>query len=267
MKGIITYPETYNSSSSAYKTFEINNELWIYGGFNTECCYSSFFSPLKDNGQMVSATTAHGDIFTLQRIIKDKYPYLLPIRYFEDCINIDATINTSWRYYSGSNTGYDIFVNKYDKLGRTCPDYQLPVIDTTTGTQTFQITDIAYTILKDSISLTKVSIKDSVINKVYPKCAGIATEVQTVSNEDISNTKSITISPNPVSSLLTITGLDATKIYYVSVTDIEGRENVSFKIASLLRYSTNISALNTGVYFIRITREKGESKEFKFMKQ
>jgi hypothetical protein len=83
-----------------------------------------------------------------------------------------------------------------------------------------------------------------------------------LSNEDF-DSNSISIYPNPTSSVLNISNTNNFEIKNISVTDINGRV-VKNQTSSLTRI--NVSDLNAGVYFVTIEAAEGKTTK-KFIKQ
>jgi hypothetical protein len=83
-----------------------------------------------------------------------------------------------------------------------------------------------------------------------------------LSNEDFES-NSISIYPNPTSSILNISNTNNFEIKNISVVDINGRvvKNQSGALTEI-----NVSDLNTGVYFVTIETNEGKATK-KFMKQ
>jgi hypothetical protein len=75
-----------------------------------------------------------------------------------------------------------------------------------------------------------------------------------------------TIYPNPANSVLYIRSEDGLGKSNIKITDILGKAILETKNENLYNASINIEQLNSGVYFISITSEKGQSVK-KFVKQ
>jgi photosystem II stability/assembly factor-like uncharacterized protein len=83
-----------------------------------------------------------------------------------------------------------------------------------------------------------------------------------VSSQSYNNLFSI--SPNPTSDVLSLKGLN---INQVAVTDILGKVVINNTYLSLSDVTLNLSDLNSGVYFVKITNNEGTSSTSKVVKQ
>lgn len=75
-----------------------------------------------------------------------------------------------------------------------------------------------------------------------------------------------TIYPNPASSILTIKSESGLGRSTISITDVLGKTILETKNDNLYNHTLNIEALSSGVYFLNIRSEKGQSVK-KFVKQ
>ncbi len=77
----------------------------------------------------------------------------------------------------------------------------------------------------------------------------------------------INVSPNPAKDVLTIQGLHTNMQYEIRILNKEAIQKSSFKILSSTNYKTDISALQSGIYFLEIKDNEGKINSLKFVKE
>jgi len=85
-----------------------------------------------------------------------------------------------------------------------------------------------------------------------------------LANVDFQSTKSFTASPNPTTGLLELSGKN---ISNVIVYDILGKQVSATNYSALNNVSLNLSALNNGVYMVKVTNNTGNTSTIKVVKQ
>lgn len=85
---------------------------------------------------------------------------------------------------------------------------------------------------------------------------------------DVGNfdTESIKIFPNPATDVITISGLNESKITHLSVTDVTGMKVIEQKIISSAIYKLNLNnySLSAGMYFLNINTENSSYQKILF---
>jgi uncharacterized protein YxjI len=85
----------------------------------------------------------------------------------------------------------------------------------------------------------------------------VTTTVSQLGTNDYSN-HSITLYPNPVQSVFTIKGHDLQKVQNVVIYNVAGQQVLA--VANpVADQQIDISGLNAGTYFVKVTYEKGKS--------
>jgi uncharacterized delta-60 repeat protein len=79
--------------------------------------------------------------------------------------------------------------------------------------------------------------------------------------------QTITITPNPATNFITISGLDATKKYEVRILNKEGKEVAKKMASSCSNFKFDIVNLYIGIYFIEAKDSEGNTSSLKFVKQ
>lgn len=157
-----------------------------------------------------------------------------------------------------SATGYDILVYKFDSLGRTCPEYAIPTIDTTMHKTTLKITDKSYKVIGDEIIIKDSTLVVTDVTAQTIACTGTAPdESRIISKAAAPSAKSInyfTIYPNPAKDILHITGLkDAAKLTIINTLGVV----VKIIAVHTADGTINIKDLPAGKYYLQVQGSSG----------
>lgn len=110
---------------------------------------------------------------------------------------------------------------------------------------------------------TRTSTDDVTLGFVFNKCEAISTGLINTTVA-LNNVK---IYPNPTSNIVNIDFNDAAKSHEVTVTDITGKLIAVYHNIADANFTMNKADLGTGLLFVTVSNNKGESKTFKLVVQ
>lgn len=227
---------------AAYQLIFPGNTLYVFGyhdGYN-----SIFRVP-------VSNTTTHVNLISANTFSVQHY-----LRRFKTAIPYFPNF-----YNDGSFASFDarsFYLQKYDAQGRICPDYTIPVFDSTILDTTFTIWDWPFTIENDAIAQVGVTIKDSAITGETLICSGSALVARSITATfQQAKSANIRLFPNPAKNFITIQ-YESSKNQkaQIDIISADGRLLKSIEInfiTGLNSMTINTGTLNNGLYFLRIT--------------
>src|SRR5207253_804108 len=103
-----------------------------------------------------------------------KYRWALPFNYdnYTAFYKDGGYGNIFSRIFTHGSYVDDFYIEKYDSLGRICPDYTIPNVDTTTSVRKYAVTDVQYSLIKDSFTSEDIGFYDSAVNEETVICKG-----------------------------------------------------------------------------------------------
>lgn len=287
--GLNKYIYSYSNPIQLITTDENNNVIYVMEGNFDNRSNLYAYAVLNSKTGIARTYTFERSIFNLQHFFRKKSIDYVKGKSFKSFPGYNSqgyaftniyAFDNDWNLLNGSYKEYhsseneNILQEKYDKLGRICPDFTLPVINDSTavdnltfGKSTFHLGSAENIVIEGTNELmSSISITDP---RAY--CIGKMQETSTISGAiqnviDINHfSGSIKISPNPANSILTIQGLHANNSSTVSVIDMQGRlqKQVTIKAAT---YQLNVSTLTRGTYILKV-QDKDGNTTLKFVKQ
>jgi photosystem II stability/assembly factor-like uncharacterized protein len=88
--------------------------------------------------------------------------------------------------------------------------------------------------------------------------------IDLLANNTFSNDKAFRASPNPTTGLVALTGKNITNVI---VTDILGKQVSNTNYSSLSNVNLDMTALNAGMYMVKVTNSEGNASTLKVVKQ
>ncbi len=162
---------------------------------------------------------------------------------------------------TGTSSNKSFIINKYDSLGRICPNFILPSYVYDTSSRPFVFSSEIGGI---TINTKPIKVKDillSVTNEDVSNldCSDIVPTISYLFSEEKNILPSSTkpsLSPNPAKSSITISMFsESAKFAQITISDINGRTVQSLK-ASLAaghnKKTIDIVELKSGLYFVKI---------------
>lgn len=253
----------YDSNLIAYNIVFKNKQVYVTGGISDNFASgTTWFNITKGDGQLpiktMPYTTFHDYQYLINNHIIDQpdYGFASDLVYTEDAGYLFA-----YRYLSGSATGYDIIVDKYDSLGRVCKNFTLPAIDTNISNGVVHISDKNYALLANTILIKDyvITVTDVTANKTL--CSGFAAEetAQKLALPALTTT-GITkpqLYPNPATDFVIIAfEAPKTATLYCKVLDAQGKVVLAktWSVAKGKQQTTlTVSSLNAGLYHVSIS--------------
>jgi hypothetical protein len=166
-----------------------------------------------------------------------------------------------------------ILAQQYDSLGRICPSYILPVLDTTYRQLKMYVTDAFYTELpNDSINITDVTVTASNFSDQHIECAGSASLTAVITGNATASKQNAAISlyPNPVqqAAVLNFTTTKTASVRF-AILAANGKliqSSTATFSAGTYQKQINTTTLSAGLYVAVVTID-GKQTGIKFIKQ
>ncbi len=295
---------TFKPGGRPDEKFNLNNALYSYatplqlltGNTNGDIDFileGDFFSPRSTHYTYCSLKPPTGkaktyqvsrSIFNLQRLFYkksiddfkgktlDKFPgynsegYAFTNIYgFDDKWNL---LNGSVKEFS-NGTRDNILLEKYDRLGRICPNYALPVLDDSVAIDSLTFVKSSFHLSQtQNIAIQEINeLTATVGNMPATVCSGKANVISNADNLLTAKqlVSSISINPNPANDIIYISGLSKTNASTILVIDLQGR-----LLKQIVTHSTTcqliISSMAKGVYLLQIQDGNNTSTQ-KFIKR
>lgn len=122
----------------------------------------------------------------------------------------------------------------------------------------------------DAIQHTKVEFFNTTVGvtggfSTNSTTGGVSKYTGTVLKTSTFEAGNLSVYPNPVNDIITITDKGNTSFNSISITDINGRTIKAVETGNVSEFQMNLSDLNAGVYFLNISSESGKAVK-KFIK-
>lgn len=167
--------------------------------------------------------------------------------------------------YKPNFTQYNVRVERFDSLGRTCPDFQIPASQSIKDKINFKFTRSSFHLSKSPVDLI---ISDTVLisseySGITNLCAGKPPEpLSSISSNSFTNKTAthLQIFPNPVKdqlNLLINTG--SAEVVKIDITDMQGNIlNASFAatVKGKNKININLFGIAAGMYMVRLISSK-----------
>ena len=252
-------------NTEALQAFSNDNQLYLLGSYvnnEPEIGNRYYLLPLSDTTTIATGTLLPYTDFALQHYLRG-YKDAFPFSYYSSFRKNGSFVTLV------HEAGYT-YLKQYDRLGRICPNYTLPFVDSQLLTKQFTVTDNTdYRSLKDSVYLTdkKVSVSSGSISYALV-CNGsplLADDEQSMplTTSNISD-KTVFVYPNPARDVVYISGLqNKASVVLLSST------GAIIKTYSLSAMNTTIlvSGMAKGVYYLRISEHNAAPRVVTFIKE
>lgn len=247
--------------------FQRNGKTTVIGyyyGDNAEESY--FIMQFKPADTITSATFIAHNIFALQQYLRFTKTVAANQKLFS---NVYLTPGygmqmASSAVYSGQRN--NIFLSKYDSLGRICPTYSLPVFDSSLKKYKYRVSDDPYILIDDSVYLDTITYTSKNAGSKTDICAGGAPQQQVLQPGKIN----ATITPNPANNFIIIHFMLAqTATVQFEICNMNGKVRTiqsKWLQAGKIHEQLSVQHLLPGLYFLKITAG-GKQCNFSFIKE
>lgn len=196
-------------------------------------------------------------LFNLQAWLKSN-DNLLPLEYNNSAgFYKDGGFANTWKIVDEKQVS-DFYIKKFDSLGRICPNFALPNVDTLTLQKTYLTSNVSHSVSKHSFVVKNLIFTDSSVIQQNIICSGIvpSEEVSDQAYVHSQNKLAATIFPNPAKNdfILSYQANKATEAY-INIYSLQGKSVMFKKIIFNKGSNTqliNIQTLTKGIYFIKL---------------
>jgi hypothetical protein len=275
------YPTSYNISylkQDTTKKFKILFKGSVLGASSGKYSYIT----VQPNEQRANMLTMKDDIFSFQYILRtnkilgrtDLLSQNIALEQ-NKYINRDLSINASYDYQDENNIHY-IYTERYDSLGRICPDYTLPRIDSTVSKTHINV----YQGFFQSVNTLGLSVQSSTLLSSVAStpdiiCAGeapqnISQSMSSESNGNLYGQTAIRIFPNPAHDyiMLSINSNNDNFLKSIEIIDVVGSIKRTYSGEGFMKKNLQKLELNNlpkGIYFLKVKMNTTE-QVLKFIK-
>ena len=242
-------------------SFYVNGSLSSDDETGYKICW---FPVSSGKGQITAHYIEYGNYHSYQYLV-NKHIMKQPEAGYGSGLNFtpDGSYLNAYRYSAGSPTYYDIIVDKYDSLGRICPRFTIPAIDTVVKETTIHIEDKSYAILTNAVTVTDLPVIATEVTAQRGLCNGsadfIAGKITSSGMQSVTETGDIKLKlyPNPAIALVTISyEVKRSSDIQFTVTTTRGKAVLTkqlFATPGQQQTVLDIHQLPPGVYFIKVT--------------
>lgn len=247
--------------------FERNGKTTIIGyyyGDNADEAH--FIMSFKPSDNIITARFIPHDLFALQQYMRNTKTIAANQKLLNNAFLTPeyGMLVASSAVYSGQRN--NIFLARYDSLGRICPSYTLPVFDSSVKKYNYILVDEPHALENDNIYLDTITYTIRDAGNETAICAGSAAQ-KLVAEEVKMN---LTLSPNPAKNFINVDFILAkTATVQFDISSVNGKpwltKNTLLQ-AGKIHEQLNIESLLPGLYFLKITTN-GQQYNLSFMKE
>ncbi|MEP6681741.1 MAG: T9SS type A sorting domain-containing protein [Parafilimonas sp.] len=252
--------------------FKHNSRYYLLGYFNrysNESKYYYIASFDESTNNSVSKLVPYNK-YALQKVLNENNINSLSAdKYIVDDKNLISLTTIDY------NSKYTLLeLNRYDSLGKICPDYQLPTFNYDTSYKLFSFGDEKTGVLRsnDSLLITSSGINSKRVHNIQAICLGDnKIELKKLQpDKSISVNTSAFLFPNPANNTITVsTPSLINKQIQLSLFNSNGKMLQSFSVytnSNNYIKTINIASYAKGVYIIKIS-DTHQTQILKFIKQ
>lgn len=251
--------------------FKNENRYYLLGHFNRYVNESEYYyiTSFNDSTKSTVAKLIPYNKFALQKVLKENNISEISLdKYIIDDKNL---VNLFTLYYTSEYTVLNL--NKYDSVGRICPDYELPFYNYDTTYKLFSFGSEKTGVEKsiDNLFITNGGFNLKPVHKTQVICIddNKTTVRKLIDEKFISTNASASIFPNPATNKITFT-IPSTKQKQVEInvfaSDGKLMQSLKAKPSADNTVTLNIASYTKGLYAIKII-DADKTTVLKFIKQ
>lgn len=232
--------------------FQRNGKTTVVGYYYGDNAKESYFVvSFKPADTAAYASFIANDIFSLQNYVRRKKAVaadqkLLSNVYLTPGYGMQIASSS---VYSGQRN--NIFLSRYDSLGRICPSNILPPVDSTIQKHRYDIRDHLYNEVNDKVYFDTITFTAKNAGSETDICSGAATNKPAAQLLPVN----LTISPNPAKNFIMVDfSLAQTGVVQLEIKDLSGKVWLTqnkFLRNEKLHAQLNIQTLPQGLYFLK----------------
>ena len=249
---------------------EQNNKFRFIGNYDFNG--SNYYSFVLNNGtDSAMADILPDNIYSLQSYAQSKKLFGKRLSHDDQHFYLNKK-GGFLNVHPSSTQTIKILAQQYDSLGRICPLYSLPYVDTTKTQLKIYVTDAAYTELaEDSINITDITFTATNFANQHIECiGGSAIAANTTTNAaTLLQQPTVKLYPNPVQQFATVsfttvkTGTVSFQVFSANGKLVQS--SIAGFAAGVHQKRLNVSTLAAGLYAAVVTID-GKQTSIKFIK-